>query len=124
MKKLLVIAGATLTMMACRNDTLSTEAQKDAALNSSVGTVPSKTKVVYVDQPQRVQYRSVSTNNAQVKKGMSSRAKGAIIGGVGGAVVGGVATKSTKGAVVGGVVGAGVGYLLGRKKDKRTGRIQ
>jgi hypothetical protein len=124
MKKLLVIAGATftLTMVACRNDTLSEEAMKDGAV-TTVQTVPGKTKVVYVDQPQRVQYRTSTTNNAQVKKGMSGRAKGAIIGGVGGAVVGGVATKSTKGAVIGGVVGAGVGYLLGRKKDKRTGRL-
>jgi len=122
MKKLLVIAGAALFMTACRNDTMSKEAQKDAALNSAVQQQP--TKVVYVEQPQKVQYRTATTNNAQVRKGMSSSAKGAIIGGVGGAVVGGVATKSTKGAVIGGVVGAGAGYLIGRKRDKKTGRIQ
>ena len=55
---------------------------------------------------------------------MSKSAKYAIIGGAGGAVVGGVATKSTKGAVIGGVVGAGAGYLFGRKKDKQSGRVQ
>lgn len=123
MKKIVMIAGSALFITAfttsCRNDTLSKKEKEAAA-----ATVQNPAKVIYVEQPQRVQYRTATTNTAQTKKGMSSRAKGAIIGGVGGAVVGGVATKSTKGAVIGGVVGAGAGYLLGRKKDKKTGRIQ
>lgn len=123
MKKILVIAGAALFMTACRNGGLTNEARKDAAMEAAL-LKQTPTKVVYVDQPQRVQHRTSTTNTAQSRKGMSSSAKGAIIGGVGGAVVGGVATKSAKGAVIGGVVGAGAGYLIGRKRDKKSGRIQ
>ncbi|HRD58445.1 MAG TPA: glycine zipper domain-containing protein [Ferruginibacter sp.] len=53
------------------------------------------------------------------KKGVSNSAKGAIIGGVGGAVAGAVIGKNAKGAVIGGVVGAAGGYILGKKKDKK-----
>ncbi len=59
----------------------------------------------------------------QRKTGWSKAAKGAVIGGVGGAVVGGV-VKGGKGAVVGGVVGAAGGYILGRSKDKKDGRVR
>jgi hypothetical protein len=56
---------------------------------------------------------------AQKKTGMSNSAKGAIIGGVGGAVAGAVIGKNAKGAVIGGVIGAAGGYILGKKKDKK-----
>ncbi len=60
------------------------------------------------------------------KKGMSKAAKGAIIGGVGGAVAGAVINKKnrTAGAVVGAVIGAGGGYVVGRQADKKDGRIE
>ncbi len=57
------------------------------------------------------------------RRGISKAAKGAIIGGVGGAVVGGVIGKNVKGAAIGGVVGAAGGYILGRSKDRKDGRI-
>jgi hypothetical protein len=58
------------------------------------------------------------------KKGISTAAKGAVIGGVGGAVVGAVLSKNkVKGAVIGGVVGAVGGYIFGRSKDKQSGRV-
>jgi len=57
------------------------------------------------------------------KEGISKGAKGAIIGGVGGAVVGGILSKKGKGAVIGGVIGAAGGYILGRKKDRQDGRV-
>jgi hypothetical protein len=61
----------------------------------------------------------------QHKKGMSSAAKGAIIGAGAGAVTGVlVSKKDGKGAVIGGVIGAGTGYVIGRHKDKKTGRVQ
>lgn len=60
---------------------------------------------------------------AKKKEGISKAAKGAIIGGVGGAVAGAVIGKNAKGAVIGGVIGAAGGYILGRKKDKKDGRI-
>ncbi|MVN93066.1 YMGG-like glycine zipper-containing protein [Mucilaginibacter aquatilis] len=58
------------------------------------------------------------------KKGMSSQAKGAIIGGAGGAVAGGLIGGNAKGAIIGGAVGAGGGYIIGnesrRAKEKRA----
>jgi hypothetical protein len=52
-------------------------------------------------------------------KGWSNAKKDAVIGGVGGAVVGAVISKKKgKGAIVGGILGAAGGYILGKKKDK------
>lgn len=64
-----------------------------------------------------------TTATAPQKKGISKAAKGAIIGGVGGAVAGGVIGKNAKGAVIGGVIGAAGGYIIGRSKDKKDGRV-
>ncbi|HUS01014.1 MAG TPA: YMGG-like glycine zipper-containing protein [Chitinophagaceae bacterium] len=59
------------------------------------------------------------------KKGWSKAAKGAVIGGASGAVVGAVISKNKgKGAIIGGVVGAAGGYILGRSKDKKDGRVR
>ncbi len=59
------------------------------------------------------------------KKGWSHSAKGAVIGGVGGAVAGAVISKKKgKGAIIGGAVGAAGGYIIGRAKDKKEGRVQ
>lgn len=66
---------------------------------------------------------SGTTSTAPQKKGISKAAKGAIIGGVGGAVAGGVIGKNAKGAVIGGVIGAAGGYIIGRSKDKKDGRV-
>lgn len=57
------------------------------------------------------------------KKGISKAAKGAIIGGVGGAVAGAVIGKNAKGAGIGAVVGAAGGYIIGRSKDRKDGRV-
>ena len=58
------------------------------------------------------------------KEGMSKAAKGAIIGGAGGAATGAVINKKNRaaGAVIGAVIGAGGGYVVGRKMDKKDGR--
>ncbi len=58
------------------------------------------------------------------KRGISKAAKGAIIGGVGGAVAGAVIGKNAKGAGIGAVVGAAGGYIIGRSKDRRDGRVR
>ena len=59
------------------------------------------------------------------KRGWSKAAKGAVIGGVGGAVAGAIIDKKHgQGAIIGGVVGAAGGYIIGRGKDKKDGRIQ
>lgn len=61
-----------------------------------------------------------TTTPATVKKreGWSDAAKGATIGGVGGAAAGAIIGKGAKGAIIGGVVGAAGGYIIGRKRDK------
>ena len=66
-----------------------------------------------------------TTTSPEKKKntGWSDAAKDATIGGVGGAVLGGVIGKGGKGAVIGGVIGAAGGYILGRKKDRKSGRV-
>ncbi|MEO6455489.1 MAG: YMGG-like glycine zipper-containing protein [Ginsengibacter sp.] len=78
--------------------------------NSTAGTTTANT----TSQP-------VATSTQ--KTGWSSRAKGAVIGGVGGAVVGAaVSKKKGKGAIIGGAIGAAGGYIIGNEKDKKTGR--
>jgi uncharacterized protein YcfJ len=67
-----------------------------------------------------------ASNNlfAQQKKGMSSQAKGAIIGGGAGAATGALIGKDVKGALIGGAIGAGGGYIIGnetrRSKEKKA----
>jgi uncharacterized protein YcfJ len=61
------------------------------------------------------------TFNAQAqtkKKGMSQQAKGAIIGGAGGAVAGGLIGHNVGGALIGGAIGAGGGYIIGNEKRR------
>ncbi|MDF2432708.1 MAG: hypothetical protein JWP44_2339 [Mucilaginibacter sp.] len=53
--------------------------------------------------------------NAQTHKKMSDQAKGAIIGGAGGAVAGGIIGHGVGGALIGGAVGAGGGYIIGNE---------
>ncbi|MEO7311947.1 MAG: YMGG-like glycine zipper-containing protein [Chitinophagaceae bacterium] len=58
----------------------------------------------------------------QKKKGWSNKAKGAVIGGGTGAVLGAVISKNkVKGGIIGGLLGAGVGYVIGNAKDKKNG---
>jgi hypothetical protein len=67
---------------------------------------------------------SGSSGTVSRKKGWSSAAKGAVIGGVAGAAGGAIINKKNRalGGVIGGVLGAGAGYGIGRGIDKRNGR--
>lgn len=122
MKKIILIPALAIVFSACKDHSLTENASLNGVQTQTTVATKQQPKVVYRD---RVVYQNTSSHTAQVqKKGMSNRAKYAIVGGVGGAVIGGVATKSTKGAVIGGVLGAGTGYILGRKRDKKTGRLQ
>jgi hypothetical protein len=48
-----------------------------------------------------------------------------VIGAGAGAVTGAIISKKKgKGAVIGGLIGAGGGYIIGRKEDKKDGRVQ
>ncbi|WP_214069937.1 hypothetical protein [Mucilaginibacter sp. dw_454] len=59
-----------------------------------------------------------SANFAQAQHKISSQGKGAIIGGAGGAVVGGIIGHGVGGALIGGAVGAGGGYIIGNEHRK------
>ncbi|HEY9534938.1 MAG TPA: YMGG-like glycine zipper-containing protein [Mucilaginibacter sp.] len=63
---------------------------------------------------------SVNFAQAQSKphKPISSQGKGAIIGGAGGAVVGGIIGHNVGGALIGGAIGAGGGYIIGNEHRK------
>ena len=75
----------------------------------------------------RTVYRSYSepgtlpTTTKTDRPGWSNKAKGAVIGGVVGAVTGAAVSKDKKGkgAVIGGVVGAAGGYGVGAILDKK-----
>ena len=64
------------------------------------------------------------SQNPAKKKGWSSRAKGAAIGGGGGAILGAVINKKNRvaGGILGGAIGAGLGYVLGNEIDRKNGR--
>jgi hypothetical protein len=64
------------------------------------------------------------TTKTKYRKGMSKRAKGALIGGGAGAVGGALIGKSVGGALVGGALGAGAGYVIGNETDKNKSRAQ
>ena len=91
-----------------------------------------KTTVIYRDNPNTgsSSNNSSASNNGSAtttttqKQGISKAAKGAIIGGVGGAVGGAVIGKNAKGAAIGAAVGAAGGYIIGRGKDRKDGRVQ
>ena len=122
MKKLILVLAISTAFVACKN-----RQEKTAGIDSTTiqTTTPPPAPVVVQKEVRYVTPAQPQTQTqVQQKKGMSKAAKGAIIGGVGGAIVGGVATKSTKGAVIGGVVGATGGYIIGRSKDKKDGRVQ
>jgi uncharacterized protein YcfJ len=53
-------------------------------------------------------------------KKISSQGQGAIIGGAGGAVVGGLVSHSVGGALIGGAIGAGGGYIIGNEHRKHA----
>ena len=71
---------------------------------------------------------ATSTINAQTvyhhrhHRKMSNRAKGAIIGGAGGAVAGGLIGHGVGGALIGAGLGAGGGYVIGDAKDRSNQR--
>lgn len=94
---------------------------------------PQKEVVIYRREPEHVSHRTNSspvynststsshTATAYRKKGWSHGAKDAVIGGVGGAVVGAVIDKKNRGVggAIGGVLGAAAGFGIGHSKDKK-----
>ena len=62
---------------------------------------------------------SANIAHAQHKK-ISSQGQGAIIGGAGGAVVGGIVGHGVGGALIGGAIGAGGGYIIGNEHRRHA----
>lgn len=62
---------------------------------------------------------SVNFKAEAQKKGISKQGKGAIIGGAGGAIAGGLIGHNVGGALIGGAIGAGGGYVIGNEARKR-----
>ena len=102
--------------------------QQQEAMMAATAPQP---QVVYVKQrasapAKQYTMKSETTNEAKVakKKGWSKAAKYAVIGGVGGGVLGAVINKKNpvKGGVIGAVILGGGGYILGRSQDKKDGR--
>lgn len=111
---------------------------------NSIQTAPVRERIVYVDRPVTRRATATRTRRASSnrsygysngngtyastpvparKRGWSKAAKGAVIGGASGAVVGAVVSKKKgKGAIIGGALGALGGYVIGRGADKRDGR--
>ncbi|SRR5258705_12528895 len=119
MKKITLLFAVVSMFAACRN-----QARTDAANTDSIAsTAPVANKPVVVQK--EVHYVNTSSNAAEPehKKGWSNAAKGAVIGGGTGAVVGAVADKKhAQGAVIGAALGAGAGFLIGKHKDKKKRR--
>lgn len=97
-------------------------------------------ETVYVNNPAPAPRRSSSStssssgtyaNNsggtvqqAPARKGISHKARGAIVGTATGAAAGAILNKNNRGggAVVGGIIGGLSGYAIGNQVDKRQGR--
>ena len=65
---------------------------------------------------------AIFSSNAQAQAKWSPQAKGAVIGGLGGAAAGAIIHKRNRavGGIVGGVVGGGVGYAVGKRVDNKN----
>lgn len=102
---------------------INTPAPVQPEVIAPVATAPTNTSGNEVASNGNENVPEASPVEVKKKKGISDAGKGAIIGGVGGAVAGAVIGKNGKGAAVGAVIGAAGGYILGRKSDKKSGRI-
>lgn len=67
----------------------------------------------------------VAAGNVQAQehhKKLSDQGRGAIIGGAGGAIAGGLIGHGVKGALIGGAIGAGGGYIIGNEHRKHEAK--
>jgi hypothetical protein len=106
--------------------------------NEVASNQPTRTIVKYVPVKTSTTHRSTTRASSSsgsmnsvsqypaktLKKGWSRKAKGAVIGGGGGAILGAVINKNNRlvGGALGGALGAGIGYVIGNELDKKHGR--
>lgn len=117
MKKIMTVVIGALMFASCGN-------KQEKTLGTETTTETPKEVVIQKE----VRYVPVNNNTQPVqqeKKGWSKAAKGTAIGAGTGAIVGAVVSKKKgKGAIIGGVAGAGAGYIIGRREDRKDGRVQ
>ncbi|MBC7399282.1 MAG: hypothetical protein H7289_05000 [Mucilaginibacter sp.] len=84
-----------------------------------------KKLILYTGIVTALVFSTANLAHAQEKKVLSEQGRGAIIGGAGGAIVGGLIGHNVGGALIGGAVGAGGGYIIGNesRKHKEKKRI-
>ncbi|MBS4063586.1 MAG: glycine zipper 2TM domain-containing protein [Chitinophagaceae bacterium] len=134
MKKVIYAVAILITFAACKSKQTTDETKVLAAFKDSVEMAEFKKwkmeQEAKANAPvvkEKVVYRDAAgTSTTTQKQGWSKAAKGAVIGGAGGAVAGAVINKRDRaeGAVVGGVIGGAVGYGIGRAEDKKDGRVR
>jgi YMGG-like Gly-zipper len=105
--------------------------------NEAASNEPTRTIVKYVPVKSSTTRRSTSRSYSSgsmnsvsqypaktLKKGWSRKAKGAVIGGGSGAILGAVINKNNRlvGGALGGALGAGIGYVIGNELDRKHGR--
>ena len=148
MKKVFSIFAVVITLAACKNNksdippnmvlvdttglsksnSLTDVGNKKYVITPKAEVVPSKTQnttsAAAANAP--VNNSAATPAPAQRDKGWSDAAKGTAIGAGSGAILGAVVSgdgNRGKGAVIGAVVGAGTGYVIGRTRDKKSGRV-
>ena len=97
--------------------------EQEVAYTQPVKKVVHKTSTA---SSKKVSMNSVDQYPAKTvqKKGWSSKAKAAAIGGGGGAILGAILDKNHRiaGGIIGGLLGAGAGYVVGNEIDRKHGR--
>ncbi|MDQ6890604.1 MAG: glycine zipper domain-containing protein [Bacteroidota bacterium] len=94
-------------------------AKTNVVTNTPAPVVPVTTAPAQVTEPTAAAEPAPQVVEEK-KKGWSSAAKDAVIGGGAGAIGGAIISKKkVKGAIIGGVIGAAGGYIIGRSKDKK-----
>ncbi len=129
---LIAIAAAVSVVLVARNNKAVSKKIDAIELSQFEAWKAANEKIAIAKKsaPRTVNYQSPkmvseTQNTAKTKKGWSKAAKGAVIGGASGAILGAVINKRNRaaGAVIGGVIGGGGGYVLGRRMDKKDGRF-
>jgi hypothetical protein len=148
MKSILLLLTLSAIFPACNsNSTNGTAGKKDTVVIRDTVTVPSNHSAGHVARRDKRSesntHSNESANNAGYtpnanppvtnasqqdnphKKGWSAAAKDATIGGAAGAAAGAILDRNNRlvGGVIGAALGSGAGYLIGRSRDRKTGRV-
>ncbi len=146
MKKVFSIFAVVITLAACKNNksdippnmvlvdttglsksnSLTDVGNKKYVITPKAEVAPTKTQNTTSSASSNAPVNNSAPAPAKRDKGWSDAAKGTAIGAGSGAILGAVVSgdgNRGKGAVIGAVVGAGTGYVIGRTRDKKSGRV-